>query len=141
MLPRGIRNNNPGNIRHGTQTWAGEAVKQQDPSFVTFKTPEYGIRAIMKILRTYHDKYVLITIKQIITRYAPPQENDTASYIADVCKRCGLKQDDVINDIIPVLVSLAQIIILHENGHPPPETPPYWYGDNVYEKAKMMALM
>ena len=140
MTPRGIKNNNPGNIRHGTQTWAGEDIKSHDPAFVCFKTPEYGIRAIMKIMRTYYDKYSLITIRMIITRYAPPSENNTEAYIADIAKRSGIEADHVIDDIIPVLIPIVQVIVLHENGHAPDGSPAYWYEDSVYEKAKAMAL-
>lgn len=139
-MPRGIRNNNPGNIRHGTQTWAGEAVKQDDPSFITFKTPEYGIRALMKILRTYYDKYSLITIRMMIMRYAPPNENDTEAYIAAVSKRTGIGAGEVIDDLEKVIISLAEVIVLHENGHAPDDMPPYWYERTVYETAKSMAF-
>ena len=39
---RGIRNNNPLNIRHSADRWQGARMKQTDPSFVQFKTMAYG---------------------------------------------------------------------------------------------------
>ena len=41
-IPRGIRNNNPGNIRHGND-WQGISKEQPDPAFCTFVSPEYGL--------------------------------------------------------------------------------------------------
>ena len=77
--PRGIRNNNPGNIRWGSD-WKGlkKDGKQQDPSFCIFETPEYGIRALAKLLRNYQRLYGLNTPYRIISRYAPPTENEPA---------------------------------------------------------------
>ncbi|WP_423063870.1 hypothetical protein [Candidiatus Paracoxiella cheracis] len=77
---RGFRNNNPGNIRHG-EPWLGLAEDQTDPDFCQFVSVEYGIRAIFKILEIYREKYHLTTIDDIISRWAPPTENDTRSYI------------------------------------------------------------
>jgi len=141
MIPRGIRNRNPGNIRHSARTvWVGALKTKADPSFVTFRSPEYGLRAMMKILRTYYDKYALLTIRMMITRYAPPIENDTESYIAAVAIRSGVGADEVIDDLEKVIISLAEAIVLHENGNPPKDTPPYWYERSVYETAKTMVF-
>ena len=77
---RGFRNNNPGNIRHGSK-WRGLAPNQNDTAFCTFINVEHGIRAIFKILNTYEKKHNLVTVEDIINRYAPPVENDTGAYI------------------------------------------------------------
>lgn len=76
---RGFRNNNPGNIRHGNN-WQGEKPGN-DSQFETFVSVEYGIRAIHVLLDTFARHYGLITIEDIITRYAPPHENHTVNYI------------------------------------------------------------
>src|SRR5574337_876096 len=84
MTPsRGIRNNNPGNIRKSSEPWRGLAAAkdQKDPAFFTFETPEWGIRAMAVILRTYQTKYGLRTIRAIIGRWAPSAENDTDAYV------------------------------------------------------------
>jgi hypothetical protein len=82
--PRGLRNNNPGNIRKGTE-WKGE-TQGHDPAFETFTSVEYGIRAIFKLIDTYIKKYNLETVQGIIARYAPAFENQTANYINSVVR-------------------------------------------------------
>lgn len=139
-LPRGIKNNNPGNIRHGTQTvWVGESKDQPDYSFIKFDSPDYGIRALMKILLVYYNEHGLKTIKDIIERYAPPTENDTASYIAIVTKLTGVGATDIISDITSMLVPIAKAISINENGYPEENLPPFWFPDEIYETAKQMA--
>ena len=70
---RGIRNNNPGNIRWGS-AWQGLKVdgKEQDKDFCVFIAPEYGIRAMCKILLNYSRLYKINTVAGIIHRWAPP---------------------------------------------------------------------
>ena len=82
--PRGIRNNNPLNIRRNGSHWVGLRPKQTDPDFFQFQTMAWGFRAAFRILRTYWHAYGLHTVKQIITRWAPPNENATSSYVQTV---------------------------------------------------------
>ena len=116
MQPIGIRNNNPLNIRVGKSKWKGQingngnvngnnsspspTAKSPSPrrgdrgeageaAFCVFESMEYGIRAAFCILRTYATKYRLCSIRDIITRWAPPSENDTQSYIRHVCMMTG----------------------------------------------------
>ncbi len=120
---RGLRNNNPGNIRHG-QAWQGRNPVQTDKSFIQFDSPVYGIRAINKILKTYSTIYGLNTVRGIISRWAPPvndkgkKENDTESYINSVAGRLGVEPDQII-DVRARAVALSQAIIKHENGLQP----------------------
>jgi hypothetical protein len=51
---------------------------------------EWGIRAAFCLLRTYERKYHLNCIADIISRWAPPSENQTAQYILNVCRWTGL---------------------------------------------------
>jgi hypothetical protein len=84
MSVRGVRNNNPGNIRKG-DPWFG-LTGIDDGGYCTFEKPEHGIRAIAKVLQSYQSKHGLTTIRQMIYRWAPPADsNDTESYIDDVC--------------------------------------------------------
>ncbi len=91
----GERNNNPLNIRKVPGThWKGEilpSIQGGDGggSFVRFESMEWGIRAALCILATYKRKYNAICIEDIITRWAPPSENDTQSYIKNVCRLTG----------------------------------------------------
>lgn len=83
MLPRGIRNNNPLNIRVGNK-WVGEVKKPTDPSFEQFSCMPYGLRAAFIILRRYIEVYKLNTISKIVSRWAPDSENNTLAYIRRV---------------------------------------------------------
>ena len=94
MEPRGIRNNNPLNIRKGSN-WKGERPVQTDKAFEEFQTMQYGIRAGFVILRKYITGYNGITqkfntIEKIVRRWAPPTENATQKYIDFVAKDMGI---------------------------------------------------
>ncbi|MHC1788290.1 hypothetical protein [Solidesulfovibrio sp.] len=117
MPSRGIRNQNPGNIRHSPDKWLGE-VPGNDKSFKTFSDPVYGIRALAKLLLNYERKYGLNTISGIISRWAPTVENNTAAYIDAVAKACGVDPFQVI-DVAAYLPALVPAIIAHENGSQP----------------------
>ena len=97
MLPRGIRNNNPLNIRRGKDQWQGLRAQQTDAQFCQFESLEYGWRAAFYLLtRTYYHKYRLYTIRMIINKWAPPNENQTSKYIENVCRLTGIGPDDPI---------------------------------------------
>ncbi len=131
--PRGIRNNNPGNIRHGSN-WQGLAAEQPDSDFCTFTEPVWGLRALAKLLLTYQRKYGLNTLRGIITRYAPAVENDTSGYIDHVARRLGVEPDSTL-DVSAHLEGLMQAIVAHENGAG-------WarhYPESLYGKAADMA--
>jgi hypothetical protein len=118
-MSRGINNHNPGNIRHG-DNWQGLRDIQTDKEFCQFIAPEWGIRAIIKIIRNYERNYGLNTVRQIITRWAPPNENNTESYIAYVCQQVGVNNSAVINvDSAVTMIKLVAAIIQMENGKQP----------------------
>ena len=83
VQPRGIRNNNPLNIRIGN-TWLGERPNPTDQEFEEFVTMEYGLRAAFIILRRYIRRYKKNTISSIVSTWAPASENDTLKYIDHV---------------------------------------------------------
>lgn len=120
-IPRGIKNNNPGNIDRNATKWQGMAEDQSgDPRFIVFTAPEYGIRAIAKLLLTYGTKYGIDTVRGAIQRWAPPNENDTEAYIHHVCDRLGVTPEARVNLASPsVLVALVAAVIKHENGVQP----------------------
>ena len=140
--PRGIRNNNPGNIRLSKTVWQGQTtVPQTDEDFVEFTMPLYGLRALMKTLLTYYLKYNLDTVQSLINRYAPPHENATDIYIYQVAKALNVKRTDKINVAAkPVLLALTQAIILHENGTPTAGRPSCWYDPSLYAQAAALVL-
>lgn len=118
VLPLGIRLHNPGNIEQG-QPWEGLASQQVHPRFARFVTPEYGIRAIHKILQAYHNKYNIQDIAHYIARWAPPKENNTPAYIKHV--------DDIVTEATaeePINIMdpgtafhMVTGIIAHENSN------------------------
>ncbi|HAT5579605.1 TPA: structural protein [Proteus mirabilis] len=128
---RGERNNNPGNIRHGSK-WQGLSAQQTDKDFCQFVSPEYGIRAIYKLLQTYQKKYELNTVESIIDRYAPPNENNTTGYISRAAKDIGVSVNAPINvSSKPVAIALATAIVGVELGYQP-------YSQKVFEDAWLL---
>lgn len=95
-IPRGIRNNNPLNIRIGN-AWLGEVPKPTDSDFEQFVSKEFGLRAAFCILRRYIRRYGRNTPSKIIHAWAPSNENDTQHYIDVVCRRSMIAPDEVID--------------------------------------------
>lgn len=132
-VPRGIRNNNPLNLREGANggiAWKGEHPQELDKSFEEFSTPEMGIRAGAKVLLTYYRKYGLNTVHGIINRFAPPVENNTNAYAVHVANYLNVGLDEVIN-VEERLKDLVTIIILHENGQNPYSEATIQHGVNL----------
>ncbi len=130
---RGIRNNNPGNIRRSNDPWQGLAQQQTDKDFFVFQNTIYGIRALARTLIVYQDKYALCTIRRIINRWAPAAENNTEAYVQAVVKDTGFSPDQQLDmhnfaDLKPVVAG----IIRHENGQQP-------YTDTQLTKALVLA--
>lgn len=122
-LPRGIRNNNPLNIRKGNN-WKGERQHQSDPSFEEFESIQMGLRAGFIILRNYQrislaPKMRANTIRKIINRWAPASENNTLKYIETVAKRSGLNPDELIayRDK-PRMLAVVEAMCFVECGQP-----------------------
>ena len=93
-MKRGLRNNNPLNIRHSSDCWEGVRKEQTDKAFVQFKSMAYGYRAAWKILQTYYERFCMqskpFTVRNIVSRWAPPAENDTEAYIKNVLTLSGI---------------------------------------------------
>ena len=110
MSTRGIKNNNPANIRRGCN-WKGLAEKQTDREFCKFVTMTWGVRALLVTLRTYVRKYNLHTVREIITRWAPPSDgNNTEKYIEFVEK--AVSEIDT-----PITLSLEEMDFYKEWQH------------------------
>ncbi|MCF8428390.1 MAG: structural protein [Bacteroidia bacterium] len=118
-LPRGIRNNNPGNLRISTETWIGkiDRSKNTDKSFEQFIELRWGIRAMMRNIITAINTKKLDTIRKLITKYAPPEDNnDTEAYISAVVRKVGISDRTVLGTDQATLIKLTTAIIEHENG-------------------------
>lgn len=96
-MTRGLRNNNPLNIRHSKSPWRGLSTIQSDRAFCSFIAPQWGYRAALITLRNYQSKYGLHTVRAMISRWAPPSENNTQAYIKEVCRRSGLDADKAVS--------------------------------------------
>jgi hypothetical protein len=117
--PRGLRNNNPGNIRKNNIVYQGEVVPSKDEAFKQFTTMAYGYRAMFVLLHTYQRKYGLNTIASIISRYAPAVENHTETYINAVAEASGVPETSHITTtngdvMIPIVSAMSRV----ENGVP-----------------------
>lgn len=145
---RGVRNNNPGNIRHARGTrWQGAAATQPDREFVSFISPEMGVRALVRTLLTYYKQHRLKSVRAIITRWAPPvghangrsYTQNTAAYVDAVCREMGRALGRTINadaaleiDSQAVMRPLVVAIIAHENAG-------YRYPDSVIDAGLRLA--
>ena len=118
ITPRGIRNNNPLNIRIGN-TWLGERKNPTDPAFEEFVSIEYGLRAAFCILRRYIRRYHKQTVADIVSTWAPASENNTQRYIDIVCQRSGIKPDQQIQyEDADTMCRLVEAMAFVECGQP-----------------------
>lgn len=124
-LPRGFRNNNPGNIRVSANAWLGladmadmTAFQRAEQSFCVFREPEWGMRALAVLLRTYKREHGLVTPRGIISRYAPSSDNnDVASYSTALASALGVGVDSVVNAYDDAtVIAMIKAIARHENG-------------------------
>lgn len=138
--PRGIRNNNPGNIKSDGTHWQGLDHPATDGTFCRFKKPVFGIRAMARILITYQDKRrakngsAIDTVDEIVDRWAPPSDNNpTESYKQFVCDQLGIARGEII-DIheYQTARALVEALIKFENGQQP-------YSDNQIRKGLLLA--
>ncbi len=131
-IPRGFRNNNPGNLRITGMAWQGKVPVEQntDKAFEQFVSLEYGLRAMIVVLRTYIKRKGLDTIEKIIPVYAPATENDVEAYIQVVSLISGLQRDAVIDFTYDDMHRLVHAMVYHENGRALP--------NGVFDKAWAM---
>lgn len=140
MIPRSVRCANPGNIERGAN-WRGLVApenmtpeQEAEHRFCVFQSPEYGFRALALLLRNYlHDGHD--TIREIIERYAPSGENNTAAYIRHVCQLTGFNPDQQLE--VGELASLAKAIATHETGG----WAPYWTDEQLQKGISMMGAV
>lgn len=115
-MSRGLSNNNPGNIRRSKTKYLGEVTPSRDAAFKQFKTMAWGYRAMFVLLHTYRRKDYR-TLRQMITRYAPPVENHTEDYIAHVSRWAEVYADTPLDTLDPaVMIPVVAAISRMENG-------------------------
>lgn len=116
--PRGMRNNNPGNIRISSSAWKGKVPvsKNTDGAFEQFESYVWGTRALIILLRNYINRDKLNTIRKIVAKYAPPSENHTDKYAKWVATQTGIGIDQEISASQQYLRPLVKAIGRYENG-------------------------
>lgn len=126
-LPRGIRNNNPGNLVYTSETWLGKVPLSQNKDwtgsptnvvrkFEQFTSITYGIRAKMRDIITDVNRKGLSSITSLINEFAPPFENNTALYISVVANALGVSPLATISLTKQTLIALCKAIAKMENG-------------------------
>ena len=116
MATRGLKNNNPLNIRNNNDAFQGEIRPSTDKAFKQFTSMPYGYRAAFVMLATYLTRG-WNTIEKIVQHWAPPSENNTAGYIAAVEKFSLVKRDKVLTadsgeDYVKIVLAMSKV----ENG-------------------------
>ena len=118
-ISRGLRNNNPLNIEKtkGGNPWLGEIVPSADSRFAQFKSMAYGYRAAFKLLNNYQRNYGLDSIRKMISRWAPSNENHTDAYVETVSNRSGVPANSRITTtnrdvMVPIVAAMSYV----ENG-------------------------
>lgn len=96
-LPRGLRNNNPLNIRISGTPWQGKIEPNTDGQFEQFSSLEFGLRAALVNIRTYIRSYRIDTVQTIISRWAPCSDgNNVKAYIEVVCNKANLTPTQIL---------------------------------------------
>lgn len=131
--PRGVRNNNPGNIEMTKLLWKGEIpqFKNTDGRFKQFYNYVYGVRAIILNIKAYFRKGIK-TPRQVINRWAPQGENNTENYIRYVSNYIGVPDNSPIPFEKGTMKKLVEAIILKENGK-------LYLNQNDFDKAWKLA--
>lgn len=124
---RGLRNNNPGNLRRTPITWLGKIVDAAhaarlgftfDPAYEQFTHPKWGVRAMARDLRKDYFRDGQRSVRELINEFAPGHENPTDAYIANVARALGVHPDATL-DFERLLPELLAAIIQQENGSQP----------------------
>ena len=118
-MSRGVRNNNPGNIRRSAVKYRGEKHPSTDPAFKQFESAAWGYRAMFVVLHTYRQRHGLKTLSEMIGRYAPPAENATDRYVAAVARESGIAADQPLHTLDRTqMTAIVAAMSRVENGVP-----------------------
>ena len=143
-MPRGYRNNNPGNIKDFDIGWKGLATKEQRIDFqlsenvmCVFVHPKWGIRAMAHDLQTKQRKYSdCKSTRGMLERYAPAGKENPAleEYIHYVSRKIGVSHNDVISvKDYDTCLRMVVAMMMFENGRTMP------YSDDIVEEGLLLA--
>jgi hypothetical protein len=126
VIPRGIRNHNPGNLEASRIQWDGLQLvadmnleQRNESRFCVFQAPHWGIRAMAKVLLRYYNHHGLKTVAGMIDRYAPSHENDSNSYADAVASALHVSRGTFFEMNWVNLDLMLRTMIKHENGEQP----------------------
>lgn len=116
--PRGLRNNNPLNIRKGNSLWQGVCKEGNDSEFLQFVSRAWGYRAAFVLLRTYISRHGVCTPRGIIERWAPAADgNQPDEYLNRVLLLTGLKANEKLDSTNrQQMTALVEAMSRVENG-------------------------
>ena len=138
--PRGIRNNNPGNLRPlDSGNWDGQSGVDSG-NYITFSTSAWGLRALAHNLYSYGANDGINTLSATANRWAPASENDPNAYAATLSSVSGLGVSDTI-DLTDKATNLAVMrgIVQAENGEEMPGVP--WFSDAELSQAQGLGTL
>jgi len=116
-MTRGIRNNNPLNIRISDNDWKGKALVNNDGTFEQFVSMYYGFRAALLTIETYILEHRCNTLRTIINRWAPASDgNNTEKYIIFVCGKTGIGGNEPISNKDKRLKDIVWAMAQMESG-------------------------
>ncbi|HWP00042.1 MAG TPA: structural protein [Methylococcus sp.] len=116
-MPRGLRNNNPGNLRISAVAWLGKRAVSHENEYETFIDMTHGVRAMAINAITAQSRHGCRTVRQLIQRWAPQHENDTWAYVMRVAHAIGVDPDEPIElRDRKTLVAFVWAVAAHENG-------------------------
>lgn len=115
-MTRGVRNNNPGNIRiNPNNKWLGKVTPSRDKAFETFSEYRYGVRAMIKLIQS-DIRSGKNTITKLVKEYAPPNENDTNAYVNSVASKSGFTAHQPLIANKETIRKIVTAMSHHENG-------------------------
>ena len=137
-IPRGIANNNPGDIDYDGTPWLGLASPPSDGRFCRMISRGFGLRLLAKnLLADFHQDRNTPTL--LAESWAPPNENNTAAYIAGLCRTTGWLANQRFDFTRQAqLESFMLAVTIEEYGHQPDGTD--WYTSGEYAEAAAVAL-
>ena len=117
-LPRGIRNNNPGNLRLTSIPWQGKVpnAENTDGAFEQFFQFHMGLRAMILDIRNDIIEDGMNTLTLLLNEYAPPSENNTSNYIQIVSQATGISPHQTIIPNQDTMRKLVKSMAKVENG-------------------------
>jgi hypothetical protein len=117
-MPRGFRNNNPGNLVKTAIPWQGKLPHNvnTDSRFEQFSNFYYGLRAMIMDVHTKIEVKGLNTISKIVEVYAPRHENNTARYVEVISELSGFGPHQKLYADKNTLRSIVMPMVFHENG-------------------------